>query len=432
MLELLPYQKEAAKFLVSRRRVVLGSEMGTGKTPVSIRAVRYLRRKKLLLPQNTYVVCPASVKYNWANEIKRWDEGSTVQVVETKKDRIPRPSRGGGVDYIIFSYEIFRALAEELPNCGVLIFDESHKLKNKSAQVTKKALAFAESSQKVWFLTGTPMPNSIIDCYTTFDFCTFGNLGNYWQFAYNYCYVTKNRFGKKISGGKNLDELAEISKAFLHRDTIEDHLEELPDEQIIRIDLPHTSRSKKYIADEEMKAVVEKLIAQESLTEEEKGVSEHIASMRRELAEAKEKQAVEFIGNIMESGEQVIGFAHHLSLINPLAERLGVPKIVGATPAQERQRLIDEFQAGNIQCLVLGIQAASVGITLTKARISVFLEVPWVPADFDQARARIRRIGQKNFCTHYILSYPGTVDETALYAMQRKAKTINKFWEARK
>jgi len=440
-MKLYNFQRESVKWLLGRKRAILGSEMGTGKTAVAIRAARYLREKghaKLI-----YVVCPASLKLNWVTEITQWEERLSCYIKRVDKLKDSHPVKILLTDsayYEIFSYEIFSKICNDLPTPDVLICDESHKLKNKTAKRTKNILTFAEKVKHVYLLTGTPMPNSIIDAWTTFNFCSYGALGSYWHFANTYCYIDKNRFGMKAYGAKNMDKLKSLASAFLRRDTVAEHLQELPEEQIIKIDLEHTKESKKYISSDKETSVINKFIDGESLDADEKEIAEHLMSRRRELGVIKVKQAVEFITNLLEQGEQVVVFAHHRDVVNGIYNGLAdykVGKIFGDTPAAVRHDLVINFQnevfpwAEKLQCLILGIQAGGVGLTLTAAKVSVFVEAPWVPADFDQAKARIRRIGQKNFCTHYVLNYPLTLDETVLSAMQRKGKDINKFFEAR-
>lgn len=429
-MKLYEFQRNSVKWLLTLKRAILGSELGTGKTAVAIRACKALREKGFA--PLVFVVVPASLKLNWVKEIEKWDTEETFQVINKKTDIIYFES-----GYVIFSYEVFSAIATTLTLCSVLILDESQKLKSKTAARTKNILFnYAIKIPRVYMLTGTPMPNSIKDAWTTFAFCSYGAIGDYWKFAYTYCYVQQTKWGKKVSGGKNLDKLAAMSKAFLRRDTVAEHLAELPDEQVIRIDLPHTKESKRYLTNPREEEVVRKLIEHEALELPEKAIALHIASQRRELGIVKVPQAVEFISDLLEQEEQVVVFAHHQDVINQLTELLGeeynVASIFGQTPTFVRQNIVDNFQEKKLQCVVLGIQAAGVGITLTAARVSVHVEVSWVPADFEQAKARIRRIGQKNFCTHYVLQYLETIDETAFNVMQRKDKTIKKFWEGRK
>lgn len=454
-MKLYNFQRESVKWLLGRKRAVLGSEMGTGKTAVAIRTARYLREKghaKLI-----YVVCPASLKLNWEKEIKQWDSEARVQVVNKKNEGFLVLTNHG--NYIIFSYEVFKSRCSKMTFApDVLILDESHKVKQRTTAAAKNILTLAEKVKHVYLLTGTPMPNNIIDAWTTFNFCSYGALGSYWQFAYKYCELEKVEFykhefnpktGKKervkkiknkiVPGIKNEDELAAKAKAFMRRDTIAEHVQELPEEQVVKIDLEHTKESKRYILTDKETVTLNKFIEGESLDAEEKEIAEHFASQRRELGTIKVKQAVEFISNLLEQGEQVVVFAHHRDVVSGIATELTwgqsaqseVFKIYGDTKTDERQSAVQAFQDGKLRCLVVSIQAGGVGLTLTAAKVSVFVEVPWVPADFDQAKARIRRIGQKNFCTHYVLNYPLTLDETVLGAMQRKGKDINKFFEAR-
>jgi SWI/SNF-related matrix-associated actin-dependent regulator 1 of chromatin subfamily A len=88
-----------------------------------------------------------------------------------------------------------------------------------------------------------------------------------------------------------------------------------------------------------------------------------------------------------------------------------------------RQDYIASFQNGKAKVLVATIGAASTGFTLTAARHLVFNDLPWVPADIDQARKRIHRVGQARGCViHYMLGSP--VDLYIKDKLLAKRKTL--------
>ena len=84
---LFPHQIDGVAFLLGRRRAILADDMGLGKTRQSIVSLRHLTPAGRRL-----VVCPASVKRNWAREIAVVAAGSTVDVIEGTAPASPRPS----------------------------------------------------------------------------------------------------------------------------------------------------------------------------------------------------------------------------------------------------------------------------------------------------------------------------------------------------
>jgi len=65
---LFPYQKEGVNFIWQKNgRALIGDEMGLGKT---IQALTYVEMNPKI--NHILIVCPASLKLNWAAEIRKW------------------------------------------------------------------------------------------------------------------------------------------------------------------------------------------------------------------------------------------------------------------------------------------------------------------------------------------------------------------------
>ena len=101
-------------------------------------------------------------------------------------------------------------------------------------------------------------------------------------------------------------------------------------------------------------------------------------------------------------------FSDHVSPVDDLVNgllrlKINSAAITGLVLHSLRDTHVKDFQAVKIKVLVCSIKAASVGLTLTAARNVVFNDLSWVPADLEQARKRIHRIGQEHPCmVHYI------------------------------
>ena len=92
-LELKPYQLAGVRFCASRPGVLLADEMGLGKTVQAICTLNVLQAKRAL------IICPASLKLNWRDELETWlTTGATVGVAEGKK--------WPGTDIVVINYDI--------------------------------------------------------------------------------------------------------------------------------------------------------------------------------------------------------------------------------------------------------------------------------------------------------------------------------------
>ena len=99
--------------------------------------------------------------------------------------------------------------------------------------------------------------------------------------------------------------------------------------------------------------------------------------------------------------------------------------IIGDTPLDERQRIVDKFQSGGIQVFVGSIRACGTGLTLTRSSNVVFAELDWSPSVIDQAADRCHRIGQKDAVLIKHLVFDGTVDAMLARAVVDKTEIID-------
>ena len=117
---LFPHQIEGVAFLLGRRRAILADDMGLGKTRQAIVSLRHAS------PGGPYlVVCPASVKRNWALEIELATPGSSVRVIEGSG-----PAHVTGSEWTIVNYDILSkhvGALGQVPWVG-LVFDVAHYL----------------------------------------------------------------------------------------------------------------------------------------------------------------------------------------------------------------------------------------------------------------------------------------------------------------
>ena len=89
--------------------------------------------------------------------------------------------------------------------------------------------------------------------------------------------------------------------------------------------------------------------------------------------------------------------------------------INGNTPANDRQKIYDEFEAfDGDACLVLNPRAAGAGLNITAATVVIHFSPFWNPAHELQASARAYRRGQDHPVTIYMLFYEQTLEEVMI------------------
>lgn len=138
---------------------------------------------------------------------------------------------------------------------------------------------------------------------------------------------------------------------------------------------------------------------------------EMLSAMRAALATAKIPACLELVEQYEEANEPVVVFSDHQAPIEALGARPGWAMLYGKTPMDQRQTIVDAFQAGKLKGVACSIKAAGVGITLTRADTIIFVDQSWVPALNEQAQDRICRIGQKRGCNIITLAADHPLDK---------------------
>lgn len=413
-----PYQMTGIKFLKERNNACLWDEPGLGKSFQSLSAAKELGVK------NAIIICPASVRMVWKTECAK--VGLTSQEI-TK----PSDIRTG---FNVVSYEGASKFKDHFRKhkWDLLIGDEGHYLKSPKARRTKSIYGdkcdtiggIAENCQRIWVLTGTPMPNDPSELWATLHTLfpdalekRNGRLMTYWDFVGRFCLTKNNGFGIQIMGGKNLNDLRDrIRGRALRRKKLE-VLKDLPP---IRYEMLPVEGKLGAISTEESELVKECLGKDEPL-EYLKKIGTHVASLRKITGLAKVDSVMQWVKE--SPYEKVVLFAHHKAVIEKLRELEGSVYVDGSCNQSHREKAVKDFQEGDAKVFIGQIQAAGTGLTLTAANVLLFVEVSWTPAENRQAADRIHRIGQTDSCLVYFAMIPGSIDENIIKVVKRKTET---------
>ena len=372
-----PYQVTGVEHLASRERALLADDMGLGKTFQVLQALPPAANCLAV------VVCPNSLKATWAAECRKWRPDLTPVVLRGRKS-FRLPERG---EVVIVNYDILPKDAPALRGC-VLIADEAHRLKNRKAARTLKFRAMGETARQVWLLTGTPLLNRPTDLWGVLasggmEREVFGG----WKTFVRCFNGHKNRWGGYEWGDVEPEVPERLRRVMLRRMKSE----------VLR-DLPGKVRS--WIVVDVENGVRRAL---DDLWEEYGDVVgsgslppfERFSEIRAKLAEQRIPAMTAWVEDREDAGEPVLVFSAHRAPIDALGEREGWATITGSTSPDERQRIVEAFQAGELKGIGLTIQAGGVGLTLTRASSVLFVDCAWTPADNAQAEDRVCRIGQK-------------------------------------
>ena len=440
--ELLPYQRAGVSYASNARRTFIADEMGLGKTLQAIATIEYV--------QDSYpavVVCPPSLILNWKAEYNRWLPERKVAVVTNRRE-FPE---SGTYDVVVVGYSNITKWEKELSRHRSYVFDESHYCKTVTAQRTKSAQKIAKSAPRegiVLCLTGTPVTNRPSEYASQLDILgRLKEFGGLWGFYRRYCNAYQDSFGQwNITGHSHLDELNDKLRGVCYiRRTKEQVLSELPpvihSPVVVEGSVAGMKEYKKAEADiiqylvDRAKQIARELgepVGSAAVVARIKAESnEHLVRLsvlRRLSARAKMPIVEEWVQERIDDGKKVVIAAHHRDIVDELARKFGNLRIQGGMSVEEVEEQKRKFQTLPVTeapVIVLSIQAAKTGHTLTSAQDVLFVELPWTPADVDQTYSRCHRLGQKgSVVATYMLTH-GTIDKDIYSLIERKRSVVN-------
>jgi len=392
--KLFDYQKEGIAKMLSKRVFLNGDQMGLGKTLQAIGAVV----KGLEVNKKVLVICPAFLKFNWMAEFKKHcvNEYKT-KILTSKNFEIDDDNQVFIINYdILTKMDSFKAF-------DAIICDEAHALKstkNKRVDAFKKMFKDFEGS--CYFLTGTPIKNRVPELYNFFNWALNYHMESYQDFCECYAYKKTFKIGRvqitKYEGLKNADDLQKRMKPWFIKRETKDVLD-LPELQ--RIDVFSDVEKKKDLdIFKDLEAAFDDFM-------EGKGKGEHIMHIRQKASMLKVGDTVSQALEILDQSESLVVFESFVEPSKLIFEALSkeykekIAFIDGSISMETRQRIVEQFQSGEILCIVATIGALSTGVTLTAASKMIFNSLSWVPADNMQAEKRIHRIGTTEKCFIY-------------------------------
>ena len=441
--ELLPYQRAGVSYAANARRTFIADEMGLGKTLQAIATIEYVYDS-----YPAVVVCPPSLVLNWQAEYTRWLPNRRVSVVTNRKEF---PDKGT-YDVVVVGYSNITKWERELSKHRSYVFDESHYCKTVTAQRTKSAQKIAKSAPKegiVLCLTGTPVTNRPSEYASQLDILgKLKEFGGLWGFYRRYCNAFQDSFGQwNISGHSHLDELNDKLRGVCYiRRTKDQVLSELPpvihSPVLVEGNAAAMKEYKKAEADiiqyliDRAKQIARELgepVGSAAVVARIKAESnEHLVRLsvlRRLSARAKMPMVEEWVQQRIDDGKKVVIAAHHRDIVDELAMRFGNLRIQGGMSVEEVEVQKKKFQTLSVEeapVIVLSIQAAKTGHTLTSAQDVLFVELPWTPADVDQTYSRCHRLGQKGSVVATYMLTDGTIDEEIYSLIERKRSVVNR------
>jgi len=428
---LLPYQLDGIAFAVGAGRAILADDMGLGKTIQGIGVAELLAREAGI--ERVLVVCPASLKSQWAAEIGRFAAHRSHQLVLGRGSERAEQYRSGAF-FTLCNYEqVLRdeAVIEPVP-WDLIILDEGQRIKNWEAKTS--AVIKSLRSPYALVLTGTPLENKLDELFSVVEFIDDRRLGAAFRF-YNRHRVVDEK--GKVLGYRNLSELRESLKPVLLRRTRASVLDDLPPRSTEVVRIAPTEEQASYCA--EQMRVVSSIVAKKYINEMDLLRMQKALLMARMAADStwlvhKEEPGysskLERLGELLttlaaEEDRKVVLFSEWttmLDLIEPLVDDAGMEfvRLDGKVPQKKRQQLVATFRDDPDCRMFLTTNAGSTGLNLQAADTVINVDLPWNPAVLEQRIARAHRMGQERPVQVYLLVTTETIEENLLNTLSAK------------
>lgn len=431
------YQKTGYRWLRTLSQYgfggILADEMGLGKT-IQIIALLLSVKEELLKP--ALIICPASLVYNWENELHRFaPELSVLTISGSAEERELILKNADKAQVWITSYDLLKRDLEQYQKIefSYQIIDEAQVIKNHSTQSAKAVKALRAEHR--FALTGTPIENRLSELWSIFDYLMPGYL-------YPYAYFREEL---EIPIVKDEDEqaarrLRRLMKPFVLRRLKQDVLKELPEKlETVVYSRMETGQKQLYAA---YASKVRAELSQKTPEEYREGKMQILAALMRlrqlcchpalcydnyEGGSAKLNTCMELMEEGLEAGHRFLLFSQFTTMLERIKlelEKKGVPyfMLTGSTPKQDRVLMAERFNEGEGGVFLISLKAGGTGLNLTGADMVIHYDPWWNLAAQNQATDRAHRIGQKNKVTVWKLVAKGTIEENIIRLQESKHK----------
>ena len=388
------------------------------------------------------IVAPLSILGVWQEEFRKFaDFEYSITVMngsESKKIEKLGQMPTSGLKVAVINYESAWRLEKELAawNADLIVCDEGHKIKTHNIAASKCMHRLGARARYRMLLTGTIITNKAIDVFSPYKFLNPVVFGNSF-------YAFRNRYFDMVGYGNHTPVLkASMANELMRRI----HSIAFRATKAECLDLPETTEIVRTVALEPQARKLYQQLVRDSYTQimgAEITAANVLTRLLRlsqltggflrgddtDRAERVSSTKLDSLSDIVDSaaqeGGKLVIIARFLPEINAIVDMLerkaiGFSLITGAV--KDRDDQVRCFQTDpEVSVFVGQIATAGLGITLTAADKMVFYSLDYSMSNFEQAKARIHRVGQRNPCTYIYLVAENTIDARVLKALRDKA-----------
>ncbi len=441
-LEAYKFQIEAVDSIRDLPYAAVFHEQGLGKTKIAIDLLLGWFEKDQI--DTAFIVTKKSLIKNWLDELKIHSHLSPAVLTGNRKEN--SNALNSPVLVYVLNYEILPSnldlLSLFLKTCRVAaILDESHKIKNPDAKVSKAFHSVSEDFEKKVIMSGTPVANRPYDLWSQIKFLDEGeSLGTSFN-DFKEATDIDSTLSDEDGYAERLAAIYEDIQDFTIRETkisagiklpnksIHNHFVEMQSEQLrIYNEYKHLLRheiwSEGALTIDDAEAILKRLLRLVQCASNPFMVDETYSELP-----AKYTKLLELITeNIPNSSNIIIwsGFIKNIEWLYNQLREFNPAISHGALSVDERNNQIGIFKTqSHCRILLATPGTAKEGLTLTNANHVVFYDRSFSLDDYLQAQDRIHRISQTEECFVHNLIANDSIDiwvDSLLEAKSQVAK----------
>jgi SNF2 family DNA or RNA helicase len=420
------HQRVTAEFLSVHQRAFCFNEAGTGKTSSVIWATDYLM--SLGEVKRALVICPLSIMFSaWQTDILNTAMHRSVAVAHGDSKKRAKIINGG-YEFVIINYDGVKIVSDEIKNGGfdLIIIDEANAYKTPSTSRWKTLAKLLKPETRLWMMTGTPASQSPVDAYGLAKLVCPQNVPKFSMAWRDKVMQQITRF-KWVPRPNARHEVFKVLQPAIR--FAKDECLDLPDVMYQTRDIPLSAQVQKFYKQLKDQMMIEAAGTQVSAVNAAAGLNK-LLQISGGAVYTDKHEVIEFdvsprlnalMEVIEETDNKIIIFVPYRHTIELLARYLTEHNInnqviQGSVSATQRASIINQFQSmDDPRVLVIQPQAASHGVTLTRADTVVFWSPVMSVETYLQCIARMDRVGQVNKMT--VVHLQGSEVERKMYKM---------------
>lgn len=423
--------------------------VGIGKTGACYNAINQLFKRKQTI--GVLVLAPMRVaNLTWPMEAQRWKDFSWMRVANLRTTAGRRAFLLGTAHIYVCNFESIPKLLELVKVRGkkgipydTLVIDESTKIKGANS---KRPNAYRREvphalHQRIWALTGTPAPNSLLDLFAQVRFVDNGErLGRAFE-HFKQTYFKQSGYGgykwKELPGSEEKihDRIADITLTLRSKD----HLD-IPDTVVEDVDVHLTADMKRAYKDFEKELVYEIKKGKEITAANAAALVSKLLQFTSGAIYDSEKDwhtvhdlKIRAMEKVIKQAEGPVlvacAFKHEFERLRkafPQARFFADAK----NPTSQKQ-LLDDWNAKKVPILVAHPKSIGHGLNLQHGgNTIIWFTLTYSREDYEQMIARLARRGQSEITYVYRLMCPDTVDYAVATVIEEKKETENRLLTA--